>query len=372
MALKVISDTDLANKGVVGQPDSPQLSALEMQQKVEEVVRAVAIPAINQHATQLTSTAGAGEIGANEVEGLSGATVQAILDAIGIALANKVDPETIDTINQSLSNIVNTLQMKVGSQQIKDIRINDDAMLEYTFDGTHYAVLSGDGTPSVAGKGVVEIPLGTDVPPEQRLSNGLYLKEVLHVGPGQEVSAELQDNTGKPFLLRADPGLSGAVPTSRTINGHALSSNVILTPADVGAVPNTRTINGHALSSNVTLTAADVGAAGQGIHGPYDLPLVAGVTGDARYWYTDTGLVLVAVSVAILNTDTYKAIASIPAGFRPVGYAYSIILQDTNADFPQPAARQLYIRPNGAELRTVSDDNTNQSYAGSIVYAVEV
>ena len=162
------------------------------------------------------------------------------------------------------------------------------------------------------------------------------------------------------------------VPNTRTVNGHALSSNVILTPADVGAVPTSRTVNGHALSSNVTLTAEDVGAAGQGIHGPYDLPLVAGVTGDARYWYTDTGLVLAAVSVAISSTDTYKTIASIPAGFRPSGYAYSIILQDTNADFPHPAARQLYIRPNGAELRTVSDDNTNQSYAGSIVYAVEV
>lgn len=261
MALKNITETDLANKGVIGQPDSPQLSALEMQQKVEEVVRSVAIPAINQHATQLASASGAGEIGATAVEGLSGATVQAILNAVGVSLANKVDPETIDTINQNISDIVGALQMKVGSMQIKEIRINDDAMLEYTFDGINYAVLSGDGTPSVAGKGVVEIPLGTDIPPEQRLSNGLYLKEVLHVGPGQEVSAELQDNTGKPFLLRADPSLSGAVPTSRTVNGKPLSSNIVLAPADVGAVPTTRTVNGKALAANITLTPADVGAA---------------------------------------------------------------------------------------------------------------
>ena len=53
----------------------------------------------------------------------------------------------------------------------------------------------------------------------------------------------------------------GAVPTTRTINNKSLSANVELTASDVGAVPTSRTVNGHALSSNVTLTAADVGAA---------------------------------------------------------------------------------------------------------------
>lgn len=52
----------------------------------------------------------------------------------------------------------------------------------------------------------------------------------------------------------------GAVPTSRTVNGIALSSNITLTAANVGAVPTGRTINGYALSSDVTLTADDVGA----------------------------------------------------------------------------------------------------------------
>lgn len=55
--------------------------------------------------------------------------------------------------------------------------------------------------------------------------------------------------------------LSGYVPTSRTVNGKALSANVTLAAADVGAVPTSRTVNGKALSSNITLTASDVGAA---------------------------------------------------------------------------------------------------------------
>lgn len=54
----------------------------------------------------------------------------------------------------------------------------------------------------------------------------------------------------------------GAVPTSRTVNGKALSSDISLAATDVGAVPTSRTINGQALSADITLTAANVGAAG--------------------------------------------------------------------------------------------------------------
>lgn len=64
----------------------------------------------------------------------------------------------------------------------------------------------------------------------------------------------------------------GAVPTSRTINGQALTANVTLTPGDIGAataaqgtlatnaVQQTRTINGLDLTTNRTLAASDVGA----------------------------------------------------------------------------------------------------------------
>lgn len=54
--------------------------------------------------------------------------------------------------------------------------------------------------------------------------------------------------------------LNGKVPTTRTVNGKALSSNITLSAADVDAVPTSRTVNGKPLSSNVTLSASDVGA----------------------------------------------------------------------------------------------------------------
>ncbi len=51
----------------------------------------------------------------------------------------------------------------------------------------------------------------------------------------------------------------GAVPTTRTVNNKALSSNITITASDVSAVPTSRTINGKSLSSNITITASDLG-----------------------------------------------------------------------------------------------------------------
>ena len=49
MGLKKITEADLQGFGVVGMEDTPNLSAVEMQKKVEEVVREVVIPAINSN-----------------------------------------------------------------------------------------------------------------------------------------------------------------------------------------------------------------------------------------------------------------------------------------------------------------------------------
>ncbi|MBR2286337.1 MAG: hypothetical protein IJ866_02685 [Alphaproteobacteria bacterium] len=52
------------------------------------------------------------------------------------------------------------------------------------------------------------------------------------------------------------------VPTSRTVNGKALSSNISLGASDVGAVPTSRTVNSKALSGDITLSGADVAVTG--------------------------------------------------------------------------------------------------------------
>ncbi len=53
MALEKITSADLEGKGVIGQPDVPNLSAREMQEKVEQIVREVAIEKINEIITYL-------------------------------------------------------------------------------------------------------------------------------------------------------------------------------------------------------------------------------------------------------------------------------------------------------------------------------
>lgn len=112
-----------------------------------------------------------------------------------------------------------------------------------------------------------------------------------------------QTNTAAEDYIKNKPTIPstaadvGAVPTSRTVNGHALSTDVVVTGADVvitgytkpnatsaiaasdtvnaaigkleaaldnkqasgSYVPTSRTVNGHALSADVTVTKADVG-----------------------------------------------------------------------------------------------------------------
>ena len=67
----------------------------------------------------------------------------------------------------------------------------------------------------------------------------------------------VNSKTGAVSLTASDVG---AVPTTRTVNSKALSSNISLTAADVSAVPTTRKVNNKALSSDITLSASDVSA----------------------------------------------------------------------------------------------------------------
>lgn len=100
-----------------------------------------------------------------------------------------------------------------------------------------------------------------------------------------------QGGTGSTTAAGAITAL-GAVPTTRTVNGRALSANITITPADLGtvpvlnggtgattaaaaltnlgAVPATRTVNGQTLSDDLVLGALDVSAM------PYYGTIVAG------------------------------------------------------------------------------------------------
>ena len=81
--------------------------------------------------------------------------------------------------------------------------------------------------------------------------------DALEASKGQPNGLATLNSSGK---LAQMPSASdvGAVPTTRTVNGKALSSNISLIASDVGAVPTSRKVNGRALSSDINITSGDV------------------------------------------------------------------------------------------------------------------
>ena len=64
---------------------------------------------------------------------------------------------------------------------------------------------------------------------------------------------------GSGITVAADGTISVNV-TAPVTSVNSKTGAVVLSASDVGAVPTTRTVNGKALSSNITLSASDVGA----------------------------------------------------------------------------------------------------------------
>lgn len=97
------------------------------------------------------------------------------------------------------------------------------------------------------------------------------------------------------YKNKVDSALQSYTETDPTVPAWAKAANKpTYTAAEVGAVPTTRTVNGKALSSNITLSATDVGA----------LPnttVVPSIDGLATTTYVDTA---VANKEFILNSST--------------------------------------------------------------------
>lgn len=103
--------------------------------------------------------------------------------------------------------------------------------------------------------------------PTTRTINGKALSTDVSLNAG-DVGAVPTTRTVNGKALSTDVSLNAsdveAVPTTRTVNGKALSSDIMLAAADVGAVPTSRTINDKPLSNSISLDAADVGAVPEG------------------------------------------------------------------------------------------------------------
>lgn len=191
--IKKINEADLEGLGVIGQPDIPGLSALEMQQKVEEVARSGIIPAYNAMVEDLQSPSegsGAANVGSAPIAGLAGVTVQ-----------------------EKLQSAMDALNRKVGAEQIKEIRINQLGELEYSYDGQNFFPIAAD-VMGAAKVPYVVIPLGESIPPEQRVPDTLYFATLAQAGVygarwAEGESASAGERVGDAAGMVANAGVGG-------------------------------------------------------------------------------------------------------------------------------------------------------------------
>lgn len=126
-----ITSSDLTNKGVIGLPDTPGLSTSAMQNKLEETVRTVAIPKHNDLIDELENYTAADSIGAVAPTGLSGTSVQALINDLNVkkennssALPTTYVADTTDTFNIrkltdtykiAFSDLVTSIKTAIGN-----------------------------------------------------------------------------------------------------------------------------------------------------------------------------------------------------------------------------------------------------------------
>lgn len=125
MAFKRIEDADLTNKGVVGQENTPNLSAREMQEKVEEIPRKVIIPIFNALVDALNKGTGS--------------------DGITVTVPSGVPAETANNLNAVLAALGAELLKRVISDDVKKIRLNSFGELEVSTDGKNFSIASSRG-----------------------------------------------------------------------------------------------------------------------------------------------------------------------------------------------------------------------------------
>lgn len=247
MAFKKIGESDLVNRGVVGMPDAPGLSAMEMQQKLEEVAREVIIPALNRLIDDLAAQTGAAEIGA-DYEG------------------NRV------SVQAFLGQLLTMVGERVQSETVKAVRINGDGQLEYTLDNKTWQATASSGHIIVDKDGNVMAQRS-----RIRFASGTVADvDGVTVYTGDPGPKGETGETG-PQGPKGDPGEMGKVYIPTVLEDGTISWALMDYTA---AAPVSRNIRGPQGVQGVQGIQGTQGAAGpQGIQGATGAQGPAGATG---------------------------------------------------------------------------------------------
>lgn len=177
-----------------------------------------------------------------------------------------------------IDSAIGAVKNKEKTWDSKQDKLNgtEDQLVGFNSAGDAVAVAAPDPLPTGGTEGQI-LTLGTDGP---EWTDPPATGVTTFNGRTGAVTPQSGDYTAemvgaRPSTWTPSAADVGAVPTTRTVNGKALSADISLTASDVGArastwtptasdvgaVPTSRTVNGKALSSNITLTADDVNAA---------------------------------------------------------------------------------------------------------------
>ena len=110
MSLSPITEEMLAGKGNLGRPDTPGVTAAEMQRILDELPREVIVPAFNGLVAALADAAGAADLGARAPDG-GASTVQAQLDSRALA----ADCPTTAQMTQAITAAVDGAVIAAGA-----------------------------------------------------------------------------------------------------------------------------------------------------------------------------------------------------------------------------------------------------------------
>lgn len=171
-----------------------------------------------------------------EVEG-NQATVTLTLQMMAVSGLTKLcELQIVDTDNHTL---------KVTLPPLRIIKSNYDGAIESTDE---FSALAEQINAALTATKNANEAAG-----EARTTAEATATTVINEQKGQSNGIATLDSSGNLVQMPSASDV-GAVPTTRTVNGKALSSNISLTAADVGAVPST----GGSFTGAVNLTNANV------------------------------------------------------------------------------------------------------------------
>jgi hypothetical protein len=135
-----------------------------------------------------------------------------------------------------------------------------------------------------------------------------------------EINAAKSETAAKKYADQASSAASGGVTSFNGRGGNVMPQSGDYTAAQVGAVPTSRKVNGKALSSDISLTASDVGA-----RPSTWMPTAADVgAAPAGYGLGELNPCYVASWDDALKTGWYRGGIAINDGSTPTFFGYTI------------------------------------------------